>query len=36
LEARLDTIQNLKRKYGSTVEAVIEFGAEGPVPSSTN
>jgi len=26
-EARLDTIQNLKRKYGSTVEAVIEFGA---------
>jgi DNA repair protein RecN (Recombination protein N) len=27
-EARLDTIQNLKRKYGSTVEAVIAFGAE--------
>jgi DNA repair protein RecN (Recombination protein N) len=26
-EARLDTIQNLKRKYGSTAEAVIEFGA---------
>ena len=26
-EARLDTIQNLKRKYGSTLEAVIEFGA---------
>jgi DNA repair protein RecN (Recombination protein N) len=26
-EARLDTIQNLKRKYGSTVEDVIEFGA---------
>ncbi len=26
-EARLDTIQNLKRKYGSTVEVVIEFGA---------
>jgi DNA repair protein RecN (Recombination protein N) len=26
-ESRLDTIQNLKRKYGSTVEAVIEFGA---------
>jgi DNA repair protein RecN (Recombination protein N) len=27
-EARLDTIQNLKRKYGSSVEAVIAFGAE--------
>jgi DNA repair protein RecN (Recombination protein N) len=27
-EARLDTIQNLKRKYGSTIEAVIAFGAE--------
>lgn len=27
-EARLDTIQNLKRKYGSTVEAVIAFSAE--------
>ena len=27
-EARLDTIQSLKRKYGSTVEAVIEFGAD--------
>jgi DNA repair protein RecN (Recombination protein N) len=27
-EARLDTVQNLKRKYGSTVEAVIAFGAE--------
>ena len=27
-EARLDTIQNLKRKYGSTVEAVIAFGAK--------
>jgi DNA repair protein RecN (Recombination protein N) len=27
-EARLDTIQNLKRKYGSTVETVIEFGAD--------
>jgi DNA repair protein RecN (Recombination protein N) len=27
-EARLDTIQNLKRKYGSSVEAVMAFGAE--------
>ena len=27
-EARLDTIQSLKRKYGSTIEAVIEFGAD--------
>ncbi|MFM8831167.1 MAG: DNA repair protein RecN [Spartobacteria bacterium] len=27
-ESRLDTIQNLKRKYGSTVEAVIAFGTE--------
>jgi DNA repair protein RecN (Recombination protein N) len=27
-EARLDTIQSLKRKYGATVEAVIEFGAD--------
>jgi len=28
IEARLDTIQNLKRKYGSSVEAVLEFGRE--------
>ena len=28
IEARLDTIQNLKRKYGSTVGAVIEFGVD--------
>jgi len=27
-EARIDTIQNLKRKYGSTVEAVVAFGAD--------
>jgi DNA repair protein RecN (Recombination protein N) len=27
-ETRLDTIQNLKRKYGSTIDAVIDFGAE--------
>ena len=27
-EARLDTIQNLKRKYGSTVEAVVAFGVD--------
>jgi DNA repair protein RecN (Recombination protein N) len=28
LEARLDTIQSLKRKYGSSVEAVVQFGNE--------
>lgn len=28
IEARLDTIQNLKRKYGSTVEAVMAFGVD--------
>jgi len=28
IDDRLDTIQNLKRKYGSTVDAVIAFGAE--------
>ena len=28
IEARLDTIQSLKRKYGASVEAVIAFGAE--------
>lgn len=28
IEERLDTIQGLKRKYGSTVEAVLEFGRE--------
>ncbi len=28
IEARLDTIQNLKRKYGSSVEAILEFGRE--------
>ena len=28
IEDRLDTIQNLKRKYGSTVGAVIEFGTD--------
>ena len=28
IESRLDTIQSLKRKFGSTVEAVIEFGAD--------
>jgi DNA repair protein RecN (Recombination protein N) len=26
IEARLDTIQGLKRKYGPTVEAILEFG----------
>jgi DNA repair protein RecN (Recombination protein N) len=28
IEERLDTIQNLKRKYGPTVEAILEFGRE--------
>lgn len=28
IEARLDTIQNLKRKYGASVEAILEFGRE--------
>jgi DNA repair protein RecN (Recombination protein N) len=27
IETRLDTIQNLKRKYGSSIEAVLQFGA---------
>lgn len=27
IESRLDTIQHLKRKYGSSVEAIMEFGA---------
>ena len=27
IESRLDTIQSLKRKFGASVEAVIEFGA---------
>lgn len=26
IEARLDTIQNLKRKYGPSIEAILEFG----------
>ncbi len=28
IDDRLDTIQNLKRKYGSTIEAVLAFGTE--------
>ena len=28
LEVRLDTIQGLKRKYGPTVEAILDFGRE--------
>jgi len=28
IEERLDLIQNLKRKYGGTLEAVLKFGAE--------
>jgi DNA repair protein RecN (Recombination protein N) len=28
IEARLDTIQNLKRKYGTSVEAILAFGLE--------
>ncbi len=28
IEERLDTIQNLKRKYGPTVDAILEFGRE--------
>ena len=28
IEARLDTIQGLKRKYGPSVEAILEFGRE--------
>ena len=28
IEQRLDTIYNLKRKYGPTVEAILEFGAK--------
>jgi DNA repair protein RecN (Recombination protein N) len=28
IEARLDVIQSLKRKYGATIEAVIAFGAD--------
>ncbi len=35
IEARLDTIQNLKRKYGASVEAVIEFGVSATAKLAT-